>query len=398
MELLEGESLRDRIKAGQIPEAQAVQWAIQIADAVAAAHHRRIVHRDLKPENVYLVGPQRDQVKVLDFGIAKLTDSQATQLTQAGTLLGTPSYMSPEQCMAKPVDARSDIYALGIILYEMATGRLPFIGEGYADLLIKQITGEAPPPRSLNPRLSEATERAILRAIEKEPEKRFQTMEEFVGGLSAEPTLRPRSISGHNVPAVRPGFEPDATIISRESNASATTRMGPGQAATKMGAAPKRGGMGALIGVIGGLVVLGGGAGFLLLRDETTAPAATLPIKGDKGGEKAGPKKMRLTVNSEPPGAEVRRADGKVLGETPFNVVLEADGSKLQLLIRKDGYKGESRDVELVERDRILAVDLTAEGERDKKRSHSSGRRDKEKEKEKKPVHLGDEILAPTGL
>ncbi len=408
MELLEGETLRDRLKRGAIPEAHAASIATQIADAVAAAHRQQIIHRDLKPENVFLVGPQLDNVKILDFGIAKLTgQGQASMQTQAGTLLGTPSYMSPEQCMARPVDARTDVYSLGIILFEMCTGRVPFIGEGYADLLIKQINGELPSPRSINPSLSVGMERVIARALEKEPAQRFQSMEEFQGALAAPmkmagpmPQLRPigpddSTVVGGNVPTTLQG-------AASEMRSSAPTRMGD--------APPRRRGAGAILGVVAGLVVAAGVLGFVFkdqllhkgeITDTVDTTGKTDPPKKDPN---ANQKKMHLHVGSEPEGAEVRREDGTVLGTTPLDAELPADNSMVKLTIHKDGFRDEVRQVILSDRDKTLAFRMTAEDEKKKKTPKSPDKlkddkpkveKPKKKDSGDKPVHLGDDILAP---
>jgi hypothetical protein len=151
LEFVEGTSLRAEIhRCGTFTVARAVDIALQIASALTAAHAEGIVHRDLKPENVMLItqGGRKDRVKVLDFGIAKLQaeDRQnASKLTQVGSVFGTPEYMSPEQAMGQPVDARSDLYSVGIILYEMLAGHTPFAGGNMAAVLTRQMTAEAPP-------------------------------------------------------------------------------------------------------------------------------------------------------------------------------------------------------------------------------------------------------------
>ena len=136
-----------RAEAPLAPE-RALTIALQVADALAASHRTGIVHRDLKPDNIILIqrGRERDFVKLLDFGIAKLTGRRRlrSHRTRTGLVLGTPAYMSPEQCEGKPnVDHRTDIYALGICLYEMLVGRVPFIGEGYGEILVQHLTHAA---------------------------------------------------------------------------------------------------------------------------------------------------------------------------------------------------------------------------------------------------------------
>jgi len=150
MELLDGRSLADVLETdGPLPPARYLPIMAQICAGLAAVHRAGFVHRDLKPENVFLVerGGDRDFVKLLDFGLVKALrpDIGAATATIEGTFMGSPAYASPEQCAGKPVDQRSDIYAVGVMLHELVTGRLPFLSEHVADLLIKQVN--APPPR-----------------------------------------------------------------------------------------------------------------------------------------------------------------------------------------------------------------------------------------------------------
>src|SRR5262249_46856431 len=139
MELLVGESLGALLaREAPLPVERALPIAVQIADALAACHAKGVIHRDLKPDNVFLLAG--DRVKLLDFGIAKLTSGQRRE-TGKGMVIGTPAYMSPEQCEGRrDIDARADIYALGILTYEMLTGTVPFSGDGYGDVLNQHIT------------------------------------------------------------------------------------------------------------------------------------------------------------------------------------------------------------------------------------------------------------------
>jgi predicted Ser/Thr protein kinase len=182
MELLEGESLTARIKRGAIPLEQTIAIAEQIASALAAAHARGIVHRDLKPDNVQLVrrGPE-EAVKVLDFGIAKVGGA-SSKLTKTGMIFGTPHYMSPEQAAGQSVDARTDVYALGVIVFEMATGTVPFDGDTFMGILSKHMF--EPPPRPTKVLAStHPLEPVILRALAKKPEDRYASMDALLADL-----------------------------------------------------------------------------------------------------------------------------------------------------------------------------------------------------------------------
>jgi predicted ATPase len=194
MEYLEGRSLRAELRRrGPLPVAEAVGLMRQICFAVQAAHESRIVHRDLKPENVFLTGDVSDgeaRVRVLDFGLAKLSDV-ATTFTQPGVMMGTPLYMSPEQCEAKPADERADVYALGCIAFELLTGRPPFEAETLPALVFKHVY-EAPVwPSRLRPGLSVAVDTVVLRALAKRPDARFETAAGLGRALAAAAGLEP---------------------------------------------------------------------------------------------------------------------------------------------------------------------------------------------------------------
>jgi eukaryotic-like serine/threonine-protein kinase len=215
MELLEGEPLSQLLaREGALPIDCAVDLILQATRALDAAHRQGIVHRDLKPENLFLIPdpaiPGYQRVKVLDFGIAKLLgDLSASSVhTVAGTVFGTPPYMSPEQCRGNgaQLDGRSDVYSLGIMLYEMLCGKTPFCGAGLGDVMMMHLTTEPLPPSQLRPDLPPALERVILTALAKRPADRFASMTQLSDALvwsCSQPvaeTTRPD--------LVLPGFDP----------------------------------------------------------------------------------------------------------------------------------------------------------------------------------------------
>lgn len=181
MEYLEGMDLIDTIHLiGYMPEERAIQIAKQVCRALGAAHRAGIVHRDLKPENVFLVERDgtEDFVKILDFGIAKV-GNLPSRITRAGEVLGTPHYMSPEQCEGDNVDHRTDIYAMGVLLYEMVTGQVPHDAETMMGILTKQLYDDPIPPTTRVPHVSAELENVIMRCLEKKPSKRYQAMHEI---------------------------------------------------------------------------------------------------------------------------------------------------------------------------------------------------------------------------
>jgi eukaryotic-like serine/threonine-protein kinase len=197
MEMLKGEDLADVLsRECALSPLRAAHIAFQVARALGATHQKNIIHRDLKPENIYLISrnDQPDFVKVVDFGVAKMGDIESLggrKLTRTGMIFGTPEYMSPEHAAGQAIDHRVDVYALGVILYETLTGRVPFEGDNFMDVLSKHGRDPVPALRSMNPgtRVSPELERVVFRALEKDPGARYATMEEFAGALRATPEL-----------------------------------------------------------------------------------------------------------------------------------------------------------------------------------------------------------------
>src|SRR5919201_2441205 len=179
-EYVDGETLKDRIdRLGRLPVDEAAAYAIEVGRGLAAAHARRLVHRDVKPQNVLIDSEGR--AKVTDFGIAR--SLEADGLTQTGRVLGTTDYVSPEQAMGRGVDARTDVYALGVLLYEMLTGEVPFTAETVVGVAMKHVNEDMPDAQRRRPEVSSALAAVIERSTAKDPKKRYPDMSSCLADL-----------------------------------------------------------------------------------------------------------------------------------------------------------------------------------------------------------------------
>jgi serine/threonine-protein kinase len=234
MEYVDGESLKQRLRRkGRLSPDEAVATALAVLGALREAHARHIVHRDVTSANVLV--DEGGRVKVADFGIARVG---ASELTRTGARLGTSSYLSPEQAQGRSADERSDLYSLGVVVFEMLTGRLPFTGESDLAVALQHVSAAPPNPRSLAPDVPEAYAAVVMKALSKQPADRHQSAEEFAAALRAArdgghvaPAAVPRPEAGPPAPAVVPhppsAPAPAATVVA----ADALTR--PADAATR---------------------------------------------------------------------------------------------------------------------------------------------------------------------
>ncbi len=288
MEYLEGTPLSDITVQGPVDPLRGLDIMIQMCDGLAAAHRSGIIHRDMKPENVFLVHDShgRERVKILDFGIAKVTDNESDQhLTKTGAIFGTPHYMSPEQAKGEPLDQRSDIYSVGVIMYELFTGTVPFKGESFMGVLTQHITSAPPPPSQIRSDIPPVIEEIILRAIAKEPENRFQSMEEFIEALENARVALGGNASGYlggTAKTVSPG----------------STRSDSGKRHKKKKHSP---GMAVIAGsIVGAFLLLGlAGGGIYMLFFSENGSSVESPIKDD--GNTSGSGDVQTVTNTETP-------------------------------------------------------------------------------------------------
>lgn len=339
MEYLDGESLSALIeRKGPFSFEEALRTVQPIASALGAAHALGIVHRDLKPDNVFLARRPDGQttVKVLDFGVAKVGGA-ASKMTRTGVVFGTPHYMSPEQAGGQSVDARTDIYALGVIMYEMVTGQVPFDADTFMGILTRHMF--EPPPRPTALESGGATsvlEPVVMRCLAKRPEDRFQSMDELLQALEV---LR----AGGTV-----------EYEAKPSPAESDVQPAPTRSTTIYQLPRDRAPLLIAIGV--GVLLLSAVAvvGVSAFRAERSRPEASLelppsappirpPPEVEKPVENEGlptgidPDAL-VVVDSQPSGAEVV-SDGAVIGNTPFRVVRPAQGEERALLLRFSGYE-----------------------------------------------------------
>ena len=320
MEMVEGQSLRSMIRQyGSFTASVAFEIINQVCTALGAAHSQGIIHRDLKPDNIIVSETASGwHVKVVDFGIAKLRDQSSTtsSLTQTGMIMGTPRYMSPEQCMGEEIDARSDIYSLGIILYEMLCGVVPFNSPTTSAVIIQQVTQPPPPLRAINAMISPAVESVVYHALEKRPEARPQTAialgQELSAAVKGVAAAWPATSSAYPPTySISPQFgsysPPDAMQTERTATPAGMTPQsgviissGGSQATT-----PRRSRLPIILAVVVLLGLAGGAIAFLMRgRGEGNNTQATAnPAQPDKPQPKETPEALKPTPPTVPPPA-----------------------------------------------------------------------------------------------
>ncbi|MDX2088430.1 MAG: serine/threonine-protein kinase [Kofleriaceae bacterium] len=334
MELLDGQPLSRLLeKTGALPPQRALSIIRQVLRAVGAAHAKGIVHRDLKPDNIFLLDQEgeegRDFVKLLDFGISKIIDpdlqAAATKLTTTGVVMGTPLYMAPEQAMGAEIDHQADVYACGVILYEMLAGKPPFDGQTYAVLVAKLLTKEPPLLNEVRPGLAPKLVAAVHRALEKDPENRYASAEAFLAALpgtqSASAVELAHTMSSGKVPAVR----------RARSGGSRRGPLLPVALAMLAGIAT------ATVGILQRQPTA---APKPPERATTAAPGSAQPTPEPTVARLTG----RVAVGSQPAGATLH-VDGKEMGLTPISVTLDAGKHRIQLALA--GFAPVDHEIEI---------------------------------------------------
>ena len=370
MEYLDGQTLDARLQAqgGSLPPEDVVQIGIQIASALAACHKKNIIHRDLKPSNAMLVADPAtatgERVKVLDFGLAKLVEVHEAALvkTQSQAILGTPLYMSPEQCDgAGSVDAKTDVYALGCILYELLAGRPPFLGESVGQVIGQHLFKPPEPLSARRPQipvaLSDLVTRLLTKARDERPSSRdaLQALEALASTLPPPRRREPADPSGGLTASTLAEVGLAATLgqAAAETPSKLAHASTLGQGAEALGSLSPARRRSRLI--AGGLALLAAiglfWAAFALLRprSQATTTAAAPPPP---------PPAVTTRVDSQPSGAQVLdAASQQILGQTPWQRQAAAQAGSQRLLLRLDGHSEQGLEVPL-SRDEHATVQL----------------------------------------
>lgn len=404
MEYLEGHTLHRAIReAGHFPEERTAHVARQMCRALREAHSLGVIHRDLKPANIFLVehGDETDFVKVLDFGLVKnVSETKTEELTKTGLFMGSPKYMAPEQIAGEKVDVRTDIYALGIIMYEMMTGKVPFDSSTSVNILMAHVKETALPLAVMNPNVqaSAEMEETIARCMCKSPDDRFRSMDEVLAALkrvSAIPmngtgefrTLT-SSGSGPQVSPVATGaitgsnevpvfLSPSTSDIGSFPSPLSMSGEGPASGAPLVSQPPqaRSGSKGMLVVAVLGALGVAGTIGYVTLRPGfatgVAVPAAAVPpvatsvtTPGATGAlgaagasdspraaapQAAAPAMVKVRINTDPDGAGVKEDGVELCSSTPCDILYkgpDADPSREhKLTLSRPGFRSEARSV-----------------------------------------------------
>ena len=353
MEYLTGEALSERVARGPMPPPQVATIAEQMCRALGAAHAKGIIHRDLKPHNVQIL--EKDGaalVKILDFGVAKILsapDGSQSVKTRTGSLMGTPLYMSPEQCKgAGLLDHRTDIYSLGVMIFEMLSGRPPFMAEGIGELFAKHMLEEPPNVLDVAPGTPPAMAAAVNKSLNKELDDRFPNMDEFRKALLGEVVVSAGVRPAPKRPGGVGGTRPLAATTTMSPQAQSTTLSSAISEIDDDLALPKRR-TGLIIGVVGAVAIAAAVVVLVLPKGSSSAgaPVKAVAVAGPAPAAVLPPapapaRKTLVTIRFEavPDGTHVfRKNDGEDLGAAPLDIKLPYNGPSTDYVLRKDGYK-----------------------------------------------------------
>ncbi|MCK6547566.1 serine/threonine protein kinase [Myxococcota bacterium] len=339
MELLDGTNLYDRLQQrGRFSVEETIEILGQVAAALDAAHAAGIAHRDLKPENIFLVAGDQLRVKLLDFGVAKLLDDSVPRQhrTETGAALGTPSYMAPEQCMGRAVDHRADIYAFGVVAYEMLTGRLPFLGDSSFSVMLSHVNDTPTRPDVIVPELSAGVADAVSWMMEKDAERRPRTLAHAIAALRATSAGERFQGAGHG-----------PTLPDRPSPLALPSKPAPVVPAHATSRWPIVAG---LAGVA--IVAVVGVVAFVRSRP-ATEPVTTAAITATP---LAAPKTIKLALRGIAADATVVGPNGELLATGPGTIELAQGASRTSIVIKAPG-RADQPLIVVPEHD--LSIDLT---------------------------------------
>lgn len=353
MEYLDGEPLDAALRRSGPPPFDDVRAIARgLGRALDAAHAKGIIHRDLKPANVFLLRDDDGTAvpKLLDFGVAKLVDAPqwSEHQTQTGAAIGTPAFMSPEQCLGQSIDHRTDVYALGVLFFQLLTGQLPFKADSTVELLMKHVSHAPPSPSSLRPELSAALDAVLARTMAKDRDQRpgsageaAEALIDALSGLSSTPSLQ--ALAG----GTSPWLASDGSSAREEEVGLEPTVA----SASTDGSTPSR--SGARLRVGGGLLAAGLVAGGVALawwssvdsprpRPSAIGPNGPTPaaagLPGPEAPADAPPALVRVRVHGEPTGASILDESGELRGRVPASFEVPRSETTITLRIEADGY------------------------------------------------------------